>query len=202
MKKMLNNILYKLVKAIAGILVWVFFRLTVEGRENLPKGAPFILAANHTSFLDPMVIQLAVTNRISWIARKEVFNRPALRPLHYILRTIPINGALDKALDALGEGRVLGIFPEGTRSPDGRLKDADDGVAILALKSGKAIIPVGVKGAYEAYPAGERFFKPHPVTVRIGRPLFFKKQDVEVIDSQVIKGTKNAIMDGIRGLLA
>lgn len=202
MKKILNRVFYIFVKVVVGFLAIIFFRLKVEGRDNiLPKG-PFIIACNHTSFLDVGVVQVAFPLKISWIAKKEVVDRWWLRPAHWIFDTITINGAVEKALEALEEGRVLGIFPEGARSPDGKIKKTDAGVAILALKSGMPIIPVGIMGAFEAYPPGKKFFKPHPITVKIGKPFSFKREQRDMIQEDILTEKRVYIIERIKDLLA
>lgn len=183
------------------LIMRIFFSLKVEGRNNLPEAGSFIVAANHTSFLDPMAVQTSIPAKINWIVRKDVIERKHLKVIHYIFDSIPVNGSVKSALTALEKGRVLGIFPEGRRSEDGKLEEAGNGVAILALKSGRPVVPVGIKGAFEAYPPGKKFFKPHPISVNIGRPLSFKKEEKEEIDESILQETKDRVMDGIRGLI-
>lgn len=201
MKKILNSFLYIFINNITKFLSWVFFRLKVEGRANLPEKGPFIIASNHASFLDSAVIQVAIPARISWIAKRGVYEERLLKPLHYIFGTIPMNGAIEKALTALENGETIGIFPEGTRSTDGKIKEADVGIAILALKSGKTVVPVGVKGSFEAFPPGKKFFRPYPVTVKIGKPISFEKRDKETIEVRLLEEAKNRVMDRIGELL-
>lgn len=197
----INNILYLLIKNLAVSLARLFFNPRVEGRENIPEKGPFIVAPNHTSLLDPVVVQSALPAKIYWIAKRSVYENPCLKFINYISGTIPMNGAVDKALSALKEGRVLGIFPEGGLSPDGRPKEANPGVAILALKSGESIVPIGIKGAYEAFPPGRKIFKPHPIVVKIGKPFSFERIDEEVIDGRLINETKDFVMERIKELL-
>lgn len=202
MKKALNRFLFLFLRAIGAFITWAFFRLKVEGGDGLPKTGPFIIVSNHTSFLDPLAIQVAVPVKISWITKRCIYENPFLRPIHRLSDSILINGAVEKALEALEEGRVIGIFPEGTRSPDGRLLEADVGVAILALKSGAPVIPVGVRGAHEAYPVGRRFFKPHQVTVRIGRGFSFEKEYKEDIEESLLRQKRDYVMERVEELIA
>jgi len=201
MKTILSNILFNFFKSAAWILSCTFFSLKVEGRKNLPEGAPFIVVANHTSYLDPMVIQVAVPPRISWIAKKEVCEKWYLKPVHYVCGSIPANGSVKCALEALDQKRILGIFPEGVRSYDGKLKEAGRGIAVLALKSGAPIVPVGIKGAFEAYPPGRIFFRPHPVSVKIGSAFFFDKVTDDPIDEGIINNARSFVMKKIGELL-
>lgn len=202
MKKTLCNILYFIVKLTAWVFSKVFFRLKVVGKDNLPEKGPFIIAANHTSFLDPIVASIAVSSKMRWIAKKDVCKKPFLKPLHYILGTICMNGAVEEALDNLEKGEILGIFPEGARSSDGTLKEANKGIAVLALRSAKYVVPIGIIGAYEAYGPGMKMFKPYPITVKIGKPILFKKTKEEHIDEVLINKTKASIMEKIGELLS
>jgi len=201
MKVILSKFLYMVIKITGMCIMRIFFSLKVEGRGNLPRSGSFIIAANHTSFLDPMAVQAALPVKVSWIVRKDVSEKRYLKFMHYIFDSIPVNGSVEKALVSLKKGHVLGIFPEGKRSNDGRLKEAGDGTEIVALRSGRPVVPVGIKGAFEAYPPGKRFFKPHPISVRIGRPIFFNKEEKEEIGELLLKETKDRVMDGIRTLI-
>jgi 1-acyl-sn-glycerol-3-phosphate acyltransferase len=138
---------------------------------------------------------------INWVARKDVINKIYLKPLHYLWKSIPVNGAVDKAVAALEEGRNVGIFPEGTRTHDGRMKDGDTGVAVMALKTGKTIVPVCLKGSYEAFGRDKLFPRPHQLIVRIGKPFSFEKIDKEEIEESILEEKKNQIMDRLKELL-
>ncbi len=201
MKRILISIFYPPLKGLAVFLMWFFFRLKVEGRENLPANAPFIIAANHASFIDPVAIQALCRFRINWITKKVIYENRYLKLFHYIADSIVINGAVNKALEALDKGRVIGVFPEGEMSCDGRVKEGDLGVAILAIKSGCRIVPVRISGSFEAFPRGKKFFRMYPVKVRIGKPLIFEKDERENIEEHLLTETRDKVMDGIRGLL-
>lgn len=109
------------------------------------------------------------------------------------------NGAIGKSLSVLEKGGLIGIFPEGGRSRDGRLKSGRKGIAILALKTGSAVIPCAIKGAYEAYPPTAAFPKPHPVKVLIGNAIRFEK--VEEPEEPAIDSALNRIISEIKRLM-
>ncbi len=201
MKKLINNCLYLLSRVFAMIVGRVLFRLKVGGRENLPSKGPFIIVSNHVSFLDSGLIQAAIPLRISWIAKKDVCEKWYLKLLHFIYDTIPVNGAVDRALEALNRGRVLGIFPEGTRSIDGKLKEGELGTAILALKSGAKIVPVGIKGAHEAMSPVHKSVRLRPIELKIGKPFAFKKAGPGKIEESLLKTKRDFIMEKIGELL-
>lgn len=112
---------------------------------------------------------------------------------------IPENGAIEKSLAVLGNGEVLGIFPEGGRSKDGKLRPAKEGVAILAIKSGALVIPCAIRGAFEAYPPPAIFPKPHPVKILIGKPIKF--EIVEFPDEALISSALDKVMSAIKRLM-
>jgi 1-acyl-sn-glycerol-3-phosphate acyltransferase len=157
-------------------------RISIEGGHELPHDGPLIVAANHASNLDVVVIGSWVIprlgRRIHWLGKKEVFDWPVIGWLaghggvHPVDRGAADVEAFRLAQRILDEGHVLFVFPEGTRSPDGALQAARDGVALLALRTGATIVPIGISGSDRVWPKGQRL--PHPgghVTVRIGRPF-------------------------------
>jgi long-chain acyl-CoA synthetase len=156
------------------------FGFRVGGLENLPREAPFILAPNHVSFVDPFLLTLAlpreVFDRIYFVGYSAYFRGHVLGYLGKLLRTIPIdqNRNLESAMQAAAEGlrreMVLGIFPEGGRSNDGTVKEFRRGVAILGSHLDVPVVPVGLWGAYEMWPREGRW-RPHRTAVYFGEPL-------------------------------
>lgn len=162
------------------------FRPVIEGRENVPRRGPVILAANHLSFIDSVVIPLAAPRPVAFLAKAEYFRQPGLKG--WLTRTcltgidaIPVQrgghrtaqASLHLALDVLAEGRAFGIHPEGSRSRDGRLYRGRTGVAWLALASGAPVVPVAVLGTDRIQPVGARLPRLGGITVRFGTPLRF-----------------------------
>jgi 1-acyl-sn-glycerol-3-phosphate acyltransferase len=153
----------------------------VSGLEGLPDKGPFILAANHHNYLDGIVLGVAVPRPISFLVMPRVFHASPLHPaFHRGLGSIPVNlerpdpGAIKSALRVLGAGGVIGIFPEGPFSREGRLMPGQAGVAMIALRSGVPVVPAAVTGTYEAL-SGRRFYMPRltRLAVRFGEPLRF-----------------------------
>ena len=150
-------LLYRLFRAPVRRLLERMFDLVVEGREHLPPSGPYIVAANHHNYLDGVVLGAVAPEPIRFIVMPGVWRATPLHPLfHRHVGSIPINlerpdrGGLKKALGALAEGSVVGIFPEGPFSVRGRLERGLPGVALLALRSGAPVIPAGITGTYEA----------------------------------------------------
>jgi len=174
---LLHRLLQRPVRAVLTGL----FDLRVEGLEHVPPAGPYLVAANHHNYLDGVVLAVAVPRPISFLVMPRVWQATPLHPhLHRHLGSIPLDlrrpdvGALRRALTALEQGAVVGIFPEGPFSVRGRLEAGLPGVALLALRSGAPVIPVGIRGTYEAL-VGRRLYVPRrsPLRVRFGPPRRF-----------------------------
>ena len=160
--------------------------IRVEGREHVPTLGPVILASNHLSFIDSVVTRFAAPRRVTFLTKAEYFTGRGLRGrltrwFFTIAGSVPVTrgqhraatAALETALEVLAAGNVFGIYPEGTRSLDGRLYRGRTGVAWLALTSGAPVVPVALHGTDRLQPVGKRLPRPHRVTVRFGQPLRF-----------------------------
>ncbi|MFA5335624.1 MAG: lysophospholipid acyltransferase family protein [Candidatus Omnitrophota bacterium] len=158
---------YRILRLASQLLCKALFRLNVKGIENIPKAGGAIIAANHSSYLDPVVLAAASPRRISWIVRKDVYDVWWLKPMFVLTGMIRENGSVGKASALLEKGEVVGVFPEGTRSADGKLGAGRRGIAVMALKTGVPVIPCGISGAFEAYPRGVVMPRPFPVKVVI-----------------------------------
>ena len=171
-----------------GPLMRLLARPTIEGLEHIPQRGAAILASNHLAVADSFLLPLLVRRRITFLAKREYFTQPGLiGRLKKIFFTgvgqVPVDrasasgaqAALDTAVRLLGEGKLLGIYPEGTRSPDGRLYKGKTGVARMALEAAVPVIPVAMIGTEELNPIGSRMWRPHHVHIRIGEPLDFSR---------------------------
>ncbi len=155
--------------------------------ENLPDSGPAIVASNHFSHLDGLLINAASGYRarreVVFLAAEDVYNKNYMfRMMCNIVNCIPVKRdqkdrvALLKAIRILKRGKLLGIFPEGRRSRDGMIGEAKDGVAIVALTTGCPVIPVGIDGTFEALPRNHKFIKPAKVNIIFGNALVYPKQ--------------------------
>ncbi len=171
---------YWILKIVLTPVLYVAYRIRVEGKEHLPRHGAVILAANHRSFLDSIFIPLLVRRRVTFVAKAEYFDDPRTAWFFRAVGQIPIrreggsasDGALAAATDVLVKGGVFGIYPEGTRTRDGYLHKGKTGVARLALATGAPIVPVGLIGSDECQPTDAklpRLFK--RVTIRFGPPV-------------------------------
>lgn len=175
------------------------FRLKAKGLENLPLNGNAIITANHSSYLDPVVVSVVIPKRIKWIIQKPVYHLWWLKWLFILTGMIPENGAIEKSLSSLKNGEVLGIFPEGGRSRNGSLRPGQNGVAILALKSAVPVIPCAIHGAFEAYPPTALFPRPYHIEILIGKPVKFEA--VEMPDELAITAALDKIMSAIKILM-
>ncbi|MGD9014713.1 MAG: lysophospholipid acyltransferase family protein [Candidatus Omnitrophota bacterium] len=160
----------------------LLFRLKVEGRENLPKRNNFIVVSNHASFLDPFVIAAAVPKKIHCISNRFLYHIPWLKWCLQRLESIPTGGSSEKAIDYLIRDKIVGLFPEGGCSRDGKLREFRDGAAVLALKTGRPIVPCAIIGSYKALPVWAKFPTLCPIKVKIGKPIYLLKEFADVVD--------------------
>ena len=156
------------------------FRLRVEGDENLPAAGAAIIAANHLSFFDSVVLALAVRRPLSFVGKAEYLDSWRTRRLFPALGMIPVDrgsprrayGALQEAARVLESDELFAVYPEGTRSPDGSLHDGHNGVGHLSVTTGTAIIPTGIVGTDRIQPRGARLPRPfRSAVVRFGSPI-------------------------------
>lgn len=180
--------LYRLLRRLGRPVLRAVFDLSVEGSDRLPATGPFVLAANHHNYLDGVVLGVAVPRKIAFLVMPSVYRATPLHPAFYRhVGSIPINlerpdpGAIKRALRLLETGGVIGIFPEGPFSLEGRLVRGQPGVALIALRTGVPVVPVAIRGTHEAL-AGRRWHvpRPYPLSVRFGSPLSFGRFRREV----------------------
>jgi 1-acyl-sn-glycerol-3-phosphate acyltransferase len=185
----------------------LIFRPQVEGRDNIPDEGPAIIASNHLSFSDSIFMPLMVKRKVTFVAKAEYFTGKGIKG--WLIRnfflgtgTIPIDrsggraaqAAIDTGLRVLREGNVFGIYPEGTRSPDGRLYRGKTGVARLALESGAPVIPVVMLNSDEIQPTGKILPKIKRVKIRFGRRLDFSRYEGLAGDRFVERAVTDEIM--------
>jgi 1-acyl-sn-glycerol-3-phosphate acyltransferase len=173
--------LYYFVKILCVAFLKIYSGLKVTGRDLIPKQRPVIVAANHTSNLDPVVVGCVFPGRLRPLGKVELFRINRLFTwLMNNLGVIPVDResgtsaaiALKHFLELLKHGENLMIFPEGARSADGRLKTVEGGVAVLATSVDVPVIPLYVAGTYESMPVGAKKIARHPISAHFGNPIF------------------------------
>ncbi len=172
-------LLYRVLHRALPAVVGRYFSVQVEGLAHVPHHGPAILAANHLSFVDSIVLPLQVPRPVYFLGKSDYWESWRTRWFFQATGVVPVyrdggdRGAasLRTGVEILGSGRLLGIYPEGTRSPDGRLYRGRTGPVRMALEADVPIIPCAVVGSDHALPTGTRFPRRHPITVRFGEPL-------------------------------
>ncbi len=207
----------RLAGAVAGLwyLFWkmvlwaiakVAFKLRIEGREHEPARGPFIVAANHASIIDPPLVGIALRHQAAYMAKHELFDAPVLGPLLRSIGVFPVRRgepdrrAIRKSLDVVQSGGILVMFPEGTRSPDGRLQKPEPGAAMIALRTGAAVLPAAVVNSHRILPKGARRPKFQQVIVRLGPPLTVPRV-VGRLDHETLEEWGTRIIEAIEKLL-
>jgi len=178
-------VLYAILKPIAYGLMRVLFRVEAHGTERVPATGPVLLVANHSSFLDPPLVGAVIARQVTFMAKAELFDVPLLGALIRRLNARPVRregadaSALRTALRALQDGGVLVMFPEGTRGPEGTLREAKPGAGMLAVLSGAAVVPVYIEGSGRAWPRGQSLPRPARIRLTFGAPQAFARRDAE-----------------------
>lgn len=191
---------YSLSKALAK----TFFNYRVIGAENMIEDGPCIIAANHCSFLDPPLAGVACRRGIHYLARKTLLDWPVFGPIFPQLNVIPVDpknaerSALLGIIRVVRAGGAVLIFPEGTRSPDGKLQPGQPGIGMLVTKTGAPVLPVRIYGSYEALPRNSVLPRRASVTVVVGKPLLFEAS--ESSDRHGYQKISDRIMDAVADL--
>lgn len=201
---------YVLKYVLLGPLLRLVFRPRIEGLEQVPVAGPAIIAGNHLSFSDHFLMPAVLKRRITFLAKAEYFTGPGLkgRLTAFFFRgagQIPVDrsgkeagqAAIREGLGVLRRGELLGIYPEGTRSHDGRLYKGKVGVAVLALTAGVPVVPCAMIGTFEAQPPGRVVPRIRPVTIRFGEPLDFSRYAGMEREKAVLRAVTDEIVYAI-----
>src|SRR5690242_10988673 len=208
-----GRVKYRVSRAVAGPILHLLWRPSVTGGEHIPATGGAILASNHLSLVDSIFLPLVLARPVTFAAKSEYFTgtRPGQRFAAAYLRatkqlsvdradTRSAQETLKAALDLLQAGELFGIYPEGTRSPDGRLYRGRTGVGWLALASGRPVIPVGMVGTDRVLPPGHSIPSLHRVGIRVGEPLTFEQYRDHRPPAQARRAVTDEIMKAIGGL--
>ncbi|SNX56746.1 1-acyl-sn-glycerol-3-phosphate acyltransferase [Streptomyces sp. TLI_55] len=204
---------YLLKYVLLGPLLRLVFRPRIEGLEHVPASGPAIIAGNHLSFSDHFLMPAILKRRITFLAKKEYFTGPGVkgRLTAFFFRSagqIPVDrtgkeagqAAIREGLGVLAKDELLGIYPEGTRSHDGRLYKGKVGVAVMALKAGVPVIPCAMIGTFEAQPPGKVIPNIHPVVIRFGEPLDFSRYAGMEDEKAILRAITDEIIYAILNL--
>ncbi len=162
--------MYYVVKFLVRVYFRIMYSIRIEGKKNLPKGTSYLLACNHRSYADPPMVGSFAPGRQTFMAKEELFEKKLFAWLITSLGAFPVSrgkgdtGAIDTSIDNLNSGKNLMIFPEGTRSKDGKVGRGHTGAALIGARAGKPIVPVGI-----CY--GEKLRFRTRVTIKFGEPI-------------------------------
>jgi 1-acyl-sn-glycerol-3-phosphate acyltransferase len=208
----MNNLPYGILRAFLTPFLMILFRPKVKGLRNVPGTGPVIIASNHLSFSDSIFMPLVVPRKVTFLAKSEYFTSPGpkglLKKLTFIaLGQVPVDrsggrrseAALITGLKILGEGKCLGIYPEGTRSPDGRLYKGRTGIARLAIESGAPIIPVAMFNTEKIQPTGTVVPKVMRVEMIFGEPMYFEGDSTDLLYLRVVTDKIMATIQALSG---
>ncbi|MGW1674253.1 lysophospholipid acyltransferase family protein [Streptomyces sp. NPDC002324] len=198
---------FVLIKAVLGPIMRLMFRPRVEGAEHIPGDGPVILAGNHLTFIDSMILPLVCDRQVVFIGKDEYVTGKGLkgRLMAWFFTgvgMIPVDrdggrggvAALMTGRRVLDEGRMFGIYPEGTRSPDGRLYRGRTGIARLTLMTGAPVVPFAMIGTDKIQPGGAGVPRPHRVTVRFGEAMEFSRYEGMDRDRYVLRAVTDSVM--------
>ena len=186
MEDILPYLWYETIFWVSGPAMTLGFSLRTEGMRHVPPTGPALLIANHQSFLDPDLVGIAARRHLCFLARKTLFRNKVFAWLIRSLQAIPIDqkgigiDGIRDILDQLQAGRAVLVFPEGERTHDGQMQALRPGVSLLIKRAKAPVVPVGIAGAYDAWPRWRPYPKPAPIflpaqnrtiAVSIGRPL-------------------------------
>ncbi|MEU3511172.1 lysophospholipid acyltransferase family protein [Streptomyces longwoodensis] len=204
---------YLLKYVVLGPLLRLLFRPRIEGLEHVPETGAAIVAGNHLSFSDHFLMPAVLKRRITFLAKAEYFTGPGVkgRLTAAFFRSagqIPVDrsgkdagqAAIREGLGVLGKGELLGIYPEGTRSHDGRLYKGKVGVAVMALRAGVPVVPCAMIGTFEAQPPGRVVPHLRPVAIRFGEPLDFSRYAGMENEKAILRAVTDEIMYAILSL--
>jgi 1-acyl-sn-glycerol-3-phosphate acyltransferase len=204
------NFVYFLGWSFFRLIYKLYFRWRVYDPERVPLQGPVILASNHASFLDPPLVGAGVKRGIHYLARKSLFRFPGIGWLLRHWNSVPVDregggaAGLKGILDRLQAGGAIILFPEGTRTYDGKLRPARSGIGLAVIKSTAPVVPARVFGTYEAFGRHVKFPRPRPIAVKYGRPMHFEKlrAEAKVCSKERLKEIYQEVADEIMAAIA
>jgi 1-acyl-sn-glycerol-3-phosphate acyltransferase len=197
------SLTWRIMRAVARLGASAFFGLKSYNRRYVPRHGGVLLVANHQSYLDPILLGVHLRRHMSYLAKSELFTNKYFAWLIRSLNAFPVKqgtgdvGAVRETIKRLREGHMLNIFPEGSRSLDGKIQPMLPGAALVVKKANVPIVPVVIEGSFDAWPKGRKLFRPGPVSVMYGRPLDVSGLDARQI-TELIDHTLRAMFEDLR----
>lgn len=202
----MSGLLYGFVRILCIGLGRLFFRFRTIGREHVPRQGGLLVAANHTSYLDIPFLGCALPRRASFLGRQDLFPSPVIHGLLRWLGWIPIrHNRLDragvaKAMGLITSGKAVVIYPEGTRSRDGRLQPGKPGIGVIVAETGCRVLPVYIGGTHAVLPVDASWPRLHPVQVVIGEPVDFSAESKQYSGKEFYQYVSRSVMARIAEL--
>ncbi len=187
-----SGFFYRLIRVALYTVYRILFRFRFYGAQNVPSDTQargVILAPNHASFIDPPILGISLKRRVTFLAKEYLFKNFIVGAVLRGIGAYPIKSEKDDfrsirdLIRLLKGGQCVVVFPEGTRSADGQMKEPESGIGFLAAKSAAYVVPVYIRGSYEAYPKGAKFLKMKPVSVYYGKP-FIPAEEKSLMQAQ------------------
>ena len=200
------TIVYNIFHNLSKLIARMFFGLRIVHPERMPESGPLIIAVNHSSFFDPPLAGICSRRGVYYLARKTLLQWPFFGPLFPAMNVIPVERdgndmtALREVIKKIKEGNGVVLFPEGTRSPDGRLQPARAGIGLVIAKTGAPVLPMRIFGAYESYPKNAKHSQFSSITVVLGEPIHFTTAELTNPSRENYQTLSNKVMERIAAL--
>lgn len=201
----MSTIAYGILWLLASAVGRLIFRYRVTGRHHVPKRGGALIAANHASYVDIPFLGIGVRRRLWYLGRQDLFF-PILRPLLQWLGWIPIRqhrldrSGFGRAIRLIQEGKIVVIYPEGTRTPDGTLQPGKPGIGVIVAETGCGVIPAYLSGTRQVLPPGARWISLHPVRVTFGTPIDFTEAAQRLSGKEFYQFVARTVMNRIAEL--
>jgi len=200
------TLVYCIFYNLAKVLAKTLFRMRVVHPGRMIEEGPLILAVNHSSYFDPPLAGICSKRAVYYLARKSLLKWPFFGPLFPDMNVIPVErdgndmSALREVIKKVKEGNGIVLFPEGTRSKDGNLQKAKAGIGLVIAKTGAPVLPMRIFGAYEAFPKNSKRMRFTKITVVIGDPIYFTKEEISNSSRETYQKLSDRVMEGISRL--
>ena len=189
----------------AALIAKTLFRYRAFGQDNIIENGAAIMAANHQSYLDPPLVGVTCRNELYFLARKTLFDKKLLGWLISRVNALPVDlsrgdlTAVRTVINLLKEGHRTVIFPEGTRSLNGKIQAARPGIGMIIAKTLAPVVPMRIFGSFEAWPKGGKI-TPHPVTVVVGKPIYFIREDFDGKSREAYQKASERVLEAISAI--
>lgn len=203
-----NRLFYGFCRRLLLLCLRIKLPIKVYGLENIPRSGGVLMASNHASYLDPPLVGSPIKSRmVRFMARDTLFKNRVISWIYYNIGVVPLSrdrgdvGAIKLAIQMLKSGQCVALFPEGTRTLDGNLQPAKNGIGFLIYKAGVPVVPVYIAGSYESFPKGAKSIRRHPISIHYGKPIPQEELTITGTDEKPdFEAISRLVMDRIASL--